>query len=48
MNQLQLFLPCAAGVEDFLAAEVQRATLAALADRFADVIEVARIVEWGR
>lgn len=26
MNQLQLFLPCAAGVEDFLAAEVQRIT----------------------
>ncbi len=24
MNQLQVFLPCAAGVEDFLAAEVQR------------------------
>ncbi len=24
MNQLQLFLPCAAGVEDFLVAEVQR------------------------
>ncbi len=26
MNQLQLFLPCAAGVEDFLATEVQRIT----------------------
>ncbi len=26
MNQLQLFLPCAAGVEDFLAAEVHRIT----------------------
>lgn len=26
MNSLQLFLPCAAGVEDFLAAEVQRIT----------------------
>ena len=26
MNQLQLFLPCAAGVEDLLAAEVQRIT----------------------
>ncbi|WP_070400288.1 class I SAM-dependent RNA methyltransferase [Hydrogenophaga sp. PML113] len=26
MNQLQLFLPCAAGVEDFLAVEVQRIT----------------------
>ena len=26
MNQLQLFLPCAAGVEDFLAAEVHRVT----------------------
>jgi putative N6-adenine-specific DNA methylase len=26
LNQLQLFLPCAAGVEDFLAAEVQRIT----------------------
>jgi putative N6-adenine-specific DNA methylase len=26
VNQLQLFLPCAAGVEDFLAAEVQRIT----------------------
>ena len=26
MNQLQLFLPCAAGVEEFLAAEVQRIT----------------------
>ena len=26
MNQLQLFLPCAAGVEDYLAAEVQRIT----------------------
>ncbi len=26
MNQLQIFLPCAAGVEDFLAAEVQRIT----------------------
>ena len=26
MNQLQLFLPCAAGVEDFLADEVQRIT----------------------
>lgn len=26
MNQLQLFLPCAAGVEDYLAAEVARAT----------------------
>ena len=26
MNQLQLFLPCAAGVEDFLAAEVARIT----------------------
>ena len=26
MNQIHLFLPCAAGVEDFLAAEVQRIT----------------------
>ena len=26
MNQLKLFLPCAAGVEDFLADEVQRIT----------------------
>ncbi|MDB5871766.1 MAG: hypothetical protein JWQ07_1208, partial [Ramlibacter sp.] len=26
MNQLQLFLPCAAGVEDFLAGEVHRIT----------------------
>ena len=26
MNQLQLFLPCAAGVEDYLAGEVQRIT----------------------
>jgi putative N6-adenine-specific DNA methylase len=26
MNQLQLFLPCAAGVEDYLAAEAQRIT----------------------
>ena len=26
VNQLQLFLPCAAGVEDYLAAEVQRIT----------------------
>ena len=26
MNQLQLFLPCAAGVEDMLADEVQRIT----------------------
>ena len=26
MNQLQLFLPCAAGVEDYLLAEVQRVT----------------------
>ena len=26
MNQLTLFLPCAAGVEDFLSAEVQRIT----------------------
>ena len=26
MNQLQLFLPCAAGVEDYLAPEVQRIT----------------------
>ena len=26
MNQLKLFLPCAAGVEDYLAAEVQRIT----------------------
>ena len=26
MNQLQLFLPCAAGVEDYLAAEIQRTT----------------------
>ena len=26
MNQLQLFLPCAAGVEDFLADEVHRVT----------------------
>ena len=26
MNQLKLFLPCAAGVEDLLAAEVQRIT----------------------
>ncbi|MDO8374514.1 MAG: THUMP domain-containing protein, partial [Polaromonas sp.] len=26
MNQLQLFLPCAAGVEDLLAAEVKRIT----------------------
>ena len=26
MNQLELFLPCAAGVEDYLAAEVQRIT----------------------
>jgi len=26
MNELQLFLPCAAGVEDYLAAEVQRIT----------------------
>lgn len=26
MNQLQLFLPCAAGVEDYLAVEVQRIT----------------------
>ena len=26
MNQLQLFLPCAAGVEDYLAAEVARST----------------------
>ena len=26
MNQLQIFLPCAAGVEDFLAAEVARIT----------------------
>ena len=26
MNQLKLFLPCAAGVEDMLAAEVQRIT----------------------
>ena len=26
MNELQLLLPCAAGVEDFLAAEVQRIT----------------------
>jgi putative N6-adenine-specific DNA methylase len=26
VNQLQLFLPCAAGVEDFLAAEVHRVT----------------------
>ena len=26
MNQLQLFLPCAAGVEEFLAAEVHRVT----------------------
>ena len=26
MNELQLFLPCAAGVEEFLAAEVQRIT----------------------
>ena len=26
MNQLTLFLPCAAGVEDFLAAEVKRIT----------------------
>src|SRR5450759_434409 len=26
MHQLQLFLPCAAGVEDYLAAEVQRIT----------------------
>ena len=26
MNQLQLFLPCAAGVEDYLLAEVQRTT----------------------
>ena len=26
MNQLQLFLPCAAGVEDMLSAEVQRIT----------------------
>ncbi|OGB14936.1 MAG: RNA methyltransferase [Burkholderiales bacterium RIFCSPHIGHO2_12_FULL_67_38] len=31
MNQLQLFLPCAAGVEDFLAAEVQRITKEPLA-----------------
>lgn len=29
MNQIPLFLPCAAGVEDFLAAEVQRITGAA-------------------
>ena len=26
MNQLQLFLPCAAGVEDYLASEIQRTT----------------------
>ncbi len=26
MNQIHLFLPCAAGVEDFLADEVQRIT----------------------
>ena len=26
MNQLQLFLPCAAGVEEYLAAEVTRIT----------------------
>ena len=26
MNQLQLFLPCAAGVEDYLAPEVLRIT----------------------
>ncbi len=32
MNQLNLFLPCAAGVEDYLAAEVQRITGCAPAD----------------
>ncbi len=32
MNQLQLFLPCAAGVEDYLLAEVQRMTGAAQSD----------------
>ncbi|HEY9096562.1 MAG TPA: THUMP domain-containing protein, partial [Hydrogenophaga sp.] len=33
MNQLKLFLPCAAGVEDFLAEEVQRITEAPVAFR---------------
>ncbi len=32
MNALTLFLPCAAGVEDYLAAEVQRITGCAVAD----------------
>lgn len=40
-------LPAADGDGVMTACEVQRATLAALADRFADVAEVSRIVEWG-